>query len=295
MNRGALFVLIAATLWGTTGTAQSLAPDAAQPLIIGTLRMMTGGFALVIIAYFRGQLRSPLMWPRLPTLFAVLGIALYQLTFFAGVSRTGVAVGTIVGIGSAPIMAGILGYMTRDERLSWQWALATALAITGSVILVASGAEIGVDVLGIVLSLGAGLSYSVYAIATKGLLDEYPPESVVAGVFGLAGVLLLPLLFTADIGWLAEPGGILVVLHLGLITKAVGYTLFSRGLMQVQAATAVTLTLAEPLTAGLLGVIVVGEALTPFAFVGVALLFAGLAILSLQRRPKPEMVEQTMT
>jgi DME family drug/metabolite transporter len=77
------------------------------------------------------------------------------------------------------------------------------------------------------------------------------------------------------------------VLHLGLVTTALAYILFARGLNRILAATAVTLSLAEPLTAGLLGVIVVGEQLTTLAVVGIGLLIAGLAWLTL---PLPEIV-----
>ena len=49
-----------------------------------------------------------------------------------------------------------------------------------------------------------------------------------------------------------------------------------------------TLTLAEPLTAGLLGLLVLGEQLNPIAFAGIALIFSGLAVLSLAGKPVPD-------
>jgi DME family drug/metabolite transporter len=56
--------------------------------------------------------------------------------------------------------------------------------------------------------------------------------------------------------------------------------LFARGLRAVPVATAVTLSLAEPLTATTLGLFVLGERLTPSALLGIGLLFSGLALLS---------------
>jgi drug/metabolite transporter, DME family len=70
--------------------------------------------------------------------------------------------------------------------------------------------------------------------------------------------------------------GAIVVAHLALLTVAFAYTVFSHGLTVVLAATAVTLTLVEPMTAGMLGVIVLGESLSPIALAGVALVLAGL-------------------
>ena len=94
---------------------------------------------------------------------------------------------------------------------------------------------------------------------------------------------MLPVFLVADLSWLAEPRGWLVALHLGLITVGLAYALWARGLTRVAASTAVTLSLAEPLTAATLGVLVVGERLPPVALLGVALLVTGLALLTIGR------------
>ncbi|GAB4515826.1 MAG: DMT family transporter [Anaerolineae bacterium] len=281
MRNGSLLVLFAAMLWGTTGTAQALAPAAAQPVAVGILRLLLGGLAMLVVVLASGALPNPLQWPRRALFFAIAGTAAYQLSFFAAVDRTGVAVGTLVGIGSAPIAGGVLGYLIRGERLSPRWFIATALAIIGCTLLIGFSSETAVvDALGVLLAVGAGVAYAVYTIASKALLDRYPPDAVIAVVFLLGSLLLLPLLLTVNLAWVGELNGLLVVLHLGLITAALAYRLFSRGLQLIPASTAVTLTLAEPLTAAFLGVLVLGEVLTLPALFGAALLFVGLGILT---------------
>ena len=66
--------------------------------------------------------------PRLALGLAAGGMAAYQPLFFGGVARTGVAVGTMVGIGSAPVFAGLLGLLLRGERPGRRWAAATLSA-----------------------------------------------------------------------------------------------------------------------------------------------------------------------
>lgn len=281
---GQWFVLAAAVLWGTTGTAQAFAPEAAQPAAVGALRLAVGGAALLALAVARGALRGKERWPALATVFAAGSMAAYQLCFFAAVAKTGVAVGTIVAIGSAPILAGGLGSLVRGERPGRRWFVATLFAVSGCSLLIAAGGGLRVNVLGVVLALGAGVAYATYAVAGKRLLEERPPEAVMAVVFCLGALLLSPLLVAADLNWLAQPRGLAVVLHLGLIATAAAYTLFARGLMAVPVATAVTLSLAEPLTAGTLGVVVLGERFTAAAIFGIGLVFSGLALLSLGRR-----------
>lgn len=281
-QHGSWYIIFAAMLWGTTGTAQALAPEGAQPVIVGTVRIVVGGVALMVYALIRGNMRDGKRWSFWPTLLAALSMAAYQLFFFAGVAKTGVAIGTIVGIGSAPIMTGLLGYLVLGERPGRKWGIATALAVVGCGLLVASGGSLQVDILGIFLALGAGFSYAVFTLMSKELLSDHAPEAVMAVAFFLGAVLLAPLFFIADLDWLFQPRGMLVGLWLGLITVAVAYTLFARGLKLVPVATAGTLTLAEPLTAGTLGIFLLGESITPLAFLGIVLIFAGLVILTIK-------------
>jgi DME family drug/metabolite transporter len=284
-SRGYWLVLMAACLWGTNGTAQALAPPGAQPIIIGTLRIALGGLTLLIIAVSRGALRDGKHWPFWPTFLGALSMAAYQIFFFAGVARTGVAVGTIVGIGSTPILAGMIGFLVRGERPSRRWALATALGIIGCTLLVAAGEKIHVDLLGIFLVICAGGSYAIFTTVSKGLLDDHAPEAVMAVTFCLGACFVLPLLFTANLHWLTQPAGFLVILYLGIITAGLAYTLFARGLFLVPVATAASLTLGEPLTAGLLGVLFLNEPLSIVGGFGILLIFAGLVILTTEKLP----------
>ncbi|MFO7678444.1 MAG: EamA family transporter [Chloroflexota bacterium] len=281
---GTWFVLAAAVLWGTTGTAQTFAPAGTSPLAVGAVRMVVGGAALVLLMLVKGGWRQGPRWPLLPLALATAGVVGYQLLFFAGVARTGVAVGTIVGIGSAPIIAGLLTWLVWRRWPGGHWLLATALAIVGCGLLIGGGQSLQVDVGGMLLAVAAGAAYAVYTIASKFLVGERPSTVVTGVVFGLGALLLLPLWFYLDMSWLAEAPGAWVGLHLGVVTLAGAYLLFTIGLRTVSSATAVSLTLAEPLTAGLLGIFVVGEQLAPLAWVGLGLLFAGLVVLTRSSR-----------
>ena len=132
---GVWFVLMAATLWGTTGTAQAFAPVGFDPMVIGTLRLAIGGGAMLLLVLLQGGVSQLRGWPLKTTIAAAAFTALYQVCFFAGVAKTGVAVGTIVGIGSSPVAGGILDTCfavsdrgaTGSLRQRWRLSVASCL------------------------------------------------------------------------------------------------------------------------------------------------------------------------
>lgn len=283
---GEIWVILAAVLWGTTGTSQAFAPENASSLSIGAVRLTLGGMALFAFSRWQGYSFRDKPWQRNITLLSGLSVAAYNLFFFAGVAKTGVAVGTIVTIGSSPILAGLLGWLIRKEQPGWKWALATLIAVIGGIILVLPGEEMSVDLLGIVFALLAGLAYAAFAVTSKNLLEHIQPEVVMAVVFSLGALLLSPLLFFEDLSWLAETRGLVTALHLGIFATAAAYLFYGKGLKSTPVAKATTLTLAEPLTASLLGILLLGERFNTSAGLGIGMIFIGLAILTIRKFDK---------
>jgi DME family drug/metabolite transporter len=74
-SHGTLLVLLAAILWGTTGTSQALAPPGAHPLTVGALRLAVGGGALLLLTLFRGQVTRGCFRQPVVTLLAALLVA----------------------------------------------------------------------------------------------------------------------------------------------------------------------------------------------------------------------------
>lgn len=286
-GRAKLFVVAGAMLWGTTGTARALADTGADPAAVGAARLAVGAACLMGVAWRKGWFPGPpqVGWPRAAVLGAGLAQAVYGPAFFAGVERAGVAVGTVVGIGSAPVLGGLLGWITRGERPDRRWYAATALALVGMAVLASGAGGEDIDLVGLAMAATAGGAYAVFVACSKDLLDHHHPTAVMAVTFTLAAVVLLPAAVLGGDALLSLRGTALV-LHLGVVTVGLGYLLFARGLSGLGVGTTATLTLAEPATAALLGVVALDERLTLPAVGGVALIAAGLGVLALpDRRP----------
>ncbi len=283
-------VLLAAVLFGTTGTAQALGPAGTSPLGVGAVRLAVGGLALLLLLPLVGGSapRAVALW-RTPTgLLAGLCTALYQVCFFAGVERAGVALGTLVTIGSGPVFAGLLGAALLREPPERAWAAATGLCVLGLALLSAGG-DAEADPLGLALALGSGAAYAAYTVLAKRLMTGGAGSSeVMASAFGLGGLVLLPVLALQPLAWLATPGGAALAAYLGLVTTTGAYVLFGRGLAVLPAGPVTTLVLAEPLVATALGVGVLDERLPALGVAGAALVLGGLALQGVtSSRPAP--------
>lgn len=250
-------------------------------MTVGTIRLAVGGCSLMILAIGRKQFSGGERWPVLQTAVSAFFVAAYQLCFFAAVAKTGVAIGTMVAIGSSPIAAGILGFWFRKETLERRWYIATLFAIFGCSLLSISGGQLNLDLLGVLLALGAGFSYAMYTVSIKGLLDNHSSDAVMAVVFSCAALILLPTLLLWNSSWLLQARGLAVALHLGVVTAALSYWLFARGLKSINVGNVATLSLAEPLTATLLGVLALGEHLSGQEIIGIFMIFTGIIVLSL--------------
>lgn len=285
----ALLVVAAAVLWGTTGTAQALGPDDVNPLVVGWVRMVVGSLGLVALARARRSTASSL--PRAWLIAAVASIAAYQLTFFGGVRLAGVALGTAVGIGSAPIWGGLIDWRFAGWRPSPRWIAAAAIAIAGAVLVAGETGDAERPTFGLLLAVTAGATYAMYAYALQQLARAGDADRVAATTFVGAAVVLAPVALLAGGGDALAPvatgRGVVMALHLGLVATTLSYALFTRGVRDTPVATAMLLSLAEPVTAVVLGVTIVGEALTTTAAIGIGLLLVGVTTAATVRAPDP--------
>jgi DME family drug/metabolite transporter len=281
-----LCVLVAAVLFGTTGTAQALGPSGLSPLTVGAARVVIGGAVLgaLALACRRHAARlSPVL-----VLMAGAAVAAYQLTFFEAVHRAGVAVAAVIAIGSGPVASGLLEAALGDGWPGRRWGAATVVAVGGIAALsLGSTGHAAASSLGIGLALASGAAYAGYTVIAKRLLRAGgTPVQVMGAAFGTGSVMLLPVLLVGDTRWLHSGRGIELAAYLAAVPTVLAYLLFARGLRRLSASETTTIVLAEPVTAAILGLAVLHEPLGATALAGVALVLAGIVVLALPR-PRP--------
>ncbi len=276
---GVVLVLLAAVLWGTTGTANSFAPEGMPPFWVGALRLvMAGAFFVLLGSVLKGSAttrQAPLHWGRM--LLCALCMVTYNLAFFAGLQTTGIGLGTAVAIGSSPVWAGLLQALMLRRWPGGLWWLGTTVGVIGGFVMTqGKGGDMSASTPGLLLCLLAGLAYGAYAVISQPLIVQSGVTRVNAWVFFSAALIAVPI--AALLGGMPHTNaqGWAVVVYLGVVATGVAYLLFSIGLRSISAATSVALSKFEPITAFVLAMVVVGERPGWLAWCGLALVLLGL-------------------
>ena len=289
---GVLAVVFASVLWGTTGTAATFAPDV-SPLAIGAVAMGLGGLLQALIS-LRGIAASRAIFRQngRMLLTGALAVGIYPLAFYASMHLAGVTVGTVISIGSAPLLSALIEYYLDGQRLTRRWMTGAAIGVTGMLLLcigesgghAAAGQGNGV-IAGVVLGLIAGLTYALYSWAARHLMQRgIPSRAAMGATFGLGGLLLMPVLLVTGAPLLASWNNAAVGAYMALVPMFVGYVCFGYALARIPASMATTITLLEPAVAAVLAVVIVGDRLPPMGWTGIGLVVACLIFITVPLR-----------
>ncbi|WP_210402627.1 EamA family transporter [Viridibacillus sp. FSL H7-0596] len=279
------FVLLAAVLWGTVGTTQTFLTDGINPLTVAMMRSAVGGGTLLIIATLMRKIKFR-HWAWKYTFFAALSMALFQPLFFSSVRLTGVAIGTVVTIGSSPVFAGLIDWLYFKNKPTRTWGVATLLAIVGCGLLFVNKGEATINPIGIAMALCAGTAFAIYTHVSKALMEKEEAMPAVAMTFSISALLLCPISLIYGIEWVGQGANWLPLAFMGVFGTSIAYLLFLTGLQKISSSSAVTLSLGEPLTATILGVFLVGEYLSVTSWFGVAMLLGGILVITFGGRVK---------
>ena len=284
---GVAAVLFASLVWGTTGTAATFAPEVG-PAAIGAVAMGVGGLLQALVALPSiARARALLLAQWRGLVLGGLAVAIYPLAFYGAMRLAGVTIGTVVTIGSAPLLSALIEYLS-GARLSRRWLIGALIGLAGMALLVLAQGPALPDaagqsrsLAGIGLALIGGLTYALYSWTARGLmLRGVASRAAMGATFGLGGLLLMPVLIATGAPLLASAGNAAVGAYMAVVPMFLGYLAFGMGLARIPASTATTISLIEPVVAAMLAIAIVGERLPAMGWAGVALIIACLAVIT---------------
>lgn len=292
VGRGLLYITFSATAWGTAGAAAALLFDGSGlgPIAL-TFWRSVGGVVLLLAARALGAGTPAPAAPwrqRLPQILVIgLGLTLFQVAYFVAVQQAGLAVATVVTLGSAPVMIAIGARLTMGERLGSAGMLAVGGALAGLAVLVLGDGGSGeVRPAGVFWALLSAAGYACITLYTRRLGRAGASENPVTTTlwsFTVCAVCMLP--FAAVEGVLPHQAGLgrtlLLLVYLASVPTALAYGLYFAGAAVVRATTASVIALIEPVSATVIAVLLLGEHLTAAAITGTAVLLVSVTGLAL--------------
>nr|WP_278525315.1 EamA family transporter [Brucella anthropi] len=296
---GVTAIIVASTIWGTTGTAATFAPEVGAAAI-GAAAMGLGGLAQAAIAW-RGLIASRKaladQWRVL--LVGAVCVAIYPLAFYGSMRMAGVTIGTVISLGSAPLLSAGIEYRQSGFRPSLRWLAGAIIGIVGMVLLSmsedggghASSAE-GSTLMGALVGLVAGFTYALYSSCARQLMQGGISSTTAMGAtFGIGGLLLMPVLLATGGPFLASWNNAAVGLYMAFVPMFLGYVCFGYGLSRVETSVATTITLFEPVVAAFFAVVIVGERLSALGWFGVLLVVICLVCITIPTRSEKAPLE----
>lgn len=278
-----LQILLLAMVWGLSFFLTELCLRDLHPVSIAAGRVATAAVALWAVALLAGhRLPERLGDWRALAFMGLINNALPFSLIMWGQTSIDSGLASILNA-TTPLFTFVLAhFLTSDERMSRRGGLGIALGFLGALVLVGPGALAGLDAqsLGQFAVLGAAVCYASAGIYGR-RLAHLSPVVASAGMTGASAVILLPLAALLDRPWETVPGEttFAALLALGLVSTAFAYILYFRILASAGATNVLLVTFLVPVTALLLGTLILGERLSLMALVGMALIFSGLAVI----------------
>jgi drug/metabolite transporter (DMT)-like permease len=285
---GALFTV--ALLFSANYIVSKLGMREFAPLSFAWLRVAGAALAMLVIA--RNEQPIPREDRRTLIGFALLGVVINQTLFLSGLAFTTVQASAIL-ITTIPVFALGAAIVLGRERASATRIGGIALACAGALLVVGGEGIVGTwrSFAGAAMIVINCLSFSLYLVLSKPAMARLSARAVVARMFTLGAVLMLPIsaysLWTEE--WRAISPGAWLALLLVIAGPTVGaYLINAWALRHADSSLVATYTYLQPVLATILGVIILAEEFHAIVLVAAVMIFGGVALAGRASGPVAE-------
>ncbi len=275
-----MLIVILSVLWGGSFFFVGVAVKQIPPLSIVMCRVAIASVILLAVTKSRGEkLPSSLsLWGGFMVMGALNNLIPFSLIVW-GQTHIESGLASILN-GTTPIFSVILAhFLTKEERLTANRMSGVLVGWVGVAVLIGieSMRAFGIEVFGQIAVLGAAFSYAcaaIYGRRFKGL----SPLVVATGMLCGSTLMMTPMAFIVDQPWHLSPSimPLLAIFGLAAISTSLAYIIYFKILASAGPTNLLLVTFLIPLSAILLGVMVLGERLAWNAFAGMGLIFIGL-------------------
>jgi drug/metabolite transporter (DMT)-like permease len=287
---GEVLMVLVAILWGSAFPVTRVLLEEMPPLGAAAWRTLLAASGVAAFAALRGEfgwLRpEPEDRGRLVVL-AVLGGATYLIGMNFAIFLTGASITSFV-TGTYPLLAVVVAAFLLREPLGRRGVAALIVAGLGLVLLARPGGA-HVEVLGVVVALGAALSFAVYLGLARLWADPVRLPTLTVAFWLLMSSLVVSTLLQAVV----DPAGLVpdlsikgwaALIWLALPASALPHVLVISTLRRMPAGRAAPFLLLMPISGTLIAAALLGERLDQIQLAGAALILIGIAVATLRSR-----------
>lgn len=280
-----LFALSAC--WGPSYMFIKFALEGFTPFAIVWIRLTLGCLCLLPVVWFRK--RKLLEWKHHWKHFFVMGLFANAIPFSL-ISYSEIYISSSLAAiinGSAPIFVTLLAhFVIHDEKISWMKVLGCTLGFCGLILVMLPSLfeqRYG-STFGVLLMIGASLCYAIGMVYGRKHLLRVPGLIAPTWQLFFASIIMLPfVIFFSPMPATPPIISIFGLLGLGVIGTATAFYFYYQ-LVQKAGATYLSLsTLLFPIISINLGVVFLNERLNPLAYLGFALILAGLVTIIMKK------------
>lgn len=283
MNKHYVYIIIAASLWGTIGIiVKNFYAAGFSPIQLVTFRTLIGASCIFVYLALRDREKLKISfrdwWLFIGT--GIISFVFFNICYFISVERNGLSVASVL-LYTAPAFVFLLSVMIFKESVTKIKIFALVLALTGCTFV--SGALEGsggsMDLYGIFAGILAGFGYGLYSIFAKLALKKYDTVTVTFYTFLFGAIGALPFARMGEVPGMITSGAVAMnIVLLAVIITILPFTLYTKGLSGVEPSKASILATIEPIVATIFGVVLFQEEMTLLKISGI-LLVIGAAIM----------------
>jgi drug/metabolite transporter (DMT)-like permease len=278
-----LMLLALSFLWGASFFFVEVAVAEVPPLSLAFMRVVIAAALLALLLTWSGE-GFPIA--RLGTAFAIMGLFnnVVPFSLFAwGQLHIPSGLASILNATTPLFTVLVAHFATQDDKITPPRLAGLIVGFLGVIIMIGPDMlrEIGSQAIAQLACLLAAISYAISGVYGRRFRGE-SPLVVATGQLAASSVILAPAAFLIEQPWslgAPSPAALAAVVLLAALSTALAYLIFFRILGRAGATNVMLVTFLIPVTAILMGVLILGEELAPRHVAGMAGIAFGLAAI----------------
>jgi drug/metabolite transporter (DMT)-like permease len=272
-------------LWAINFVIAKIALRELPPLLVASLRTALASLVILPIYFWNARKNGSVRWNRadLPTLvyLGLFGVALNQVFFILGLSRTSVAHAAII-IGITPILVLIIATFLGQESIKAAKVAGMGIALLGVAILQADPNKVvGSTILGDCFVFLGALTFAIFTVFGKRVTSQFGSITMNTFAYVSAGLIMmpvtlwystrLPLSHISSLTWAT-------VFYMAAFPSVLCYLIYYYALSHIAASRVSAFSYLQPFLATLAALPILGERPTSSLLIGGSFVLAGVFV-----------------